>query len=228
MPTAVVTGANSGIGNAFAQILISEGYDVHAADIEIGAALQSLQCRLHKLDVSSPDSISAFAAQLQDKPIDVLLNVAGVMAPREQDAMDTVNINVLEKIFAVNTYGPLLLTQSLLPNLLASPGSAVGIVSSRVGSIGDNSTGGTYAYRASKAAVNSIGKSMAMELRDKGVTVSLLHPGFVISNLNTGSEPHPESVMPDEAAGKLWKVMSSKGIEDTGKFWHREGFELPW
>ncbi len=150
------------------------------------------------------------------------------MAPREQDALETVNINVLEKIFAVNTYGPLLLTQALLPNLLATSGSRVGIVSSRVGSIGDNSTGGTYAYRASKAAVNSIGKSMAMELKDKGVVVSLLHPGFVKSNLTTGSEPHPESVMPDEAASKLWKVMMSKGIEETGMFWHREGYELPW
>ncbi|KAK3046761.1 hypothetical protein LTR09_011786 [Extremus antarcticus] len=228
MPTAVVTGANSGIGNAFAQILIDEGYDVHAADREAGPPLQALQCRLHVLDVSSPESISAFAAQLQDKPVDVLLNVAGVMAPREQDALETVNINVLEKIFAVNTYGPLLLTQALLPNLLATSGSRVGIVSSRVGSIGDNSTGGTYAYRASKAAVNSIGKSMAMELKDKGVVVSLLHPGFVKSNLTTGSEPHPESVMPDEAASKLWKVMMSKGIEETGMFWHREGYELPW
>jgi NAD(P)-dependent dehydrogenase (short-subunit alcohol dehydrogenase family) len=150
------------------------------------------------------------------------------MFPREQDALETVDLRVLEKIFSVNTYGPLLLTQALLPNLQAEPGAVVGIVSSRVGSIGDNSSGGTYAYRASKAAVNSIGKSMAMDLKESGVIVSLLHPGFVISNLNTGSEPHPESVMPDEAAGKLWKVLMSKGMDDTGKFWHREGYELPW
>lgn len=172
--------------------------------------------------------MNAFAAQLNGKPVNVLLNVAGIMFPRDQDALETVNINVLEKIFSVNSFGPLLLTQALLPNLQAQPGGVVGIVSSRVGSMGDNSSGGTYAYRASKAAVNSIGKSMSVDLKDKGIVVSLLHPGFVISNLSTGSEPHPESVMPDEAAGKLWQVLMSKGMEDTGKFWHREGYELPW
>ena len=134
----------------------------------------------------------------------------------------------LDQVFKVNTFGPLLLTQALLPNLLAKPGSVIGIVSSRVGSIGDNSSGGSYAYRASKAAVNSIGKSMAMDLKDKGIVVSLLHPGFTRTSINTGTGHHPESVEPQEAASKLWKVMMSKSIEDTGKFWHREGYELPW
>lgn len=150
------------------------------------------------------------------------------MAPPQQDQLDTVNAPILSKTFDVNTFGPLLLTQALLPNLLATPNSRIGIVSSRVGSIGDNSSGGSYAYRASKAAVNSIGKSMAMDLKDKGIVVSLLHPGFTKTNLMPGSDPHPESVEPEEAASKLWNVMKSKEMEDTGKFWHREGYELPW
>ena len=111
---------------------------------------------------------------------------------------------------------------------MAEPGSVIGIVSSRVGSIGDNSTGGTYAYRASKAAVNSIGKSMAVDLKDKGIVVTLLHPGITKTNISPDSGSWPDSVEPEEAAGKLWKVMMSKSIEDTGKFWHREGYELPW
>lgn len=109
----------------------------------------------------------------------------------------------------------------------ASP--KIGIVSSRVGSIADNGTGGSYAYRSSKAAVNSIGKSLAVDLKDQGVTVMLLHPGFVRTPLLPGAEWPPETVEPEEAAGKLWRnIVSQKGIADTGKFWHREGFELPW
>ena len=205
-----------------------QGYEVHAADYEAGEKLQALQCRLHKLDVRSPDSIAAFAGSLEGKRIDLLLNIAGVMAPHEQDTLQTVTPAILQRIFETNTFGPLLLTQALLPNLTTGPEAVVGIVSSRVGSIGDNSSGGIYAYRASKAAVNSIGKCLANDLRDKGITVALLHPGFVKSNLNPGSEPHPESVMPEEAATKLWNVLKSKSIDDTGKFWHREGQELPW
>jgi NAD(P)-dependent dehydrogenase (short-subunit alcohol dehydrogenase family) len=102
--------------------------------------------------------------------------------------------------------------------------------SSRVGSIADNSSGGSYAYRASKAALNSIGKSMAMDLKEKGVTVIMMHPGYVKTALDTSGRTHslPEAVEPEEAASKLWKVLKSKKIDDTGTFWHREGQELPW
>ena len=121
------------------------------------------------------------------------------------------------------------LTQALLPNVLASQGKKIAIVTSRVGSVGDNSSGGHYAYRSSKAAANQIGKSMAMDLKDKGVTVLLLHPGFVKTGLLPEANMPPETVMPDEAATKLWNnVVKPKGIEETGKFFHREGFELPW
>ena len=121
------------------------------------------------------------------------------------------------------------MTQALLPNVLKSSNPKIGIVSSRVGSMGDNSSGGHYAYRSSKAAVNSVGVSMAMDLKDKGVTVMLLHPGYVQTNLLPNAKMPPETVMPEEAARKLWEnIVSKKTIEDTGKFWHREGFELPW
>ena len=150
------------------------------------------------------------------------------MSGPQKDSLETVNASVLEKTFAVNTFGPLLLTQTLLPNLLSAASPRVGFMSSRVGSIGDNSSGGSYAYRASKAALNSIGKSLAVDLKDKGVVVGLLHPGIVKTNLNPTGDKHPEALAAEEAASKLWKVFKSKGIEDTGKFWHREGQELPW
>ena len=146
------------------------------------------------------------------------------------DSRDTVNLKVMEKTFAVNTYGPLLLTQALLPNVLAAPAPRkICVVSSRVGSIADNSSGGYYAYRASKCAVNSFFKCLAVELKDKDVVVSMLHPGFTNTNLSPEIKTYPGVVEADVAASGLWKnIVSQKGLEDTGKFWHREGFELPW
>ncbi|KAK4696120.1 hypothetical protein P7C71_g1756, partial [Lecanoromycetidae sp. Uapishka_2] len=152
------------------------------------------------------------------------------MAPHESDSLTSTTASILSKTFAVNTSGPLLLTQSLLPALLRSPHPRIGLMSSRVGSISDNSSGGSYAYRASKAALNSIGKSMAMDLKEKGVVVVLMHPGYVKTGLDTSGKTHlmKEAVEADEAAGKLWQVLMSKSIEDTGTFWHREGMELAW
>jgi NAD(P)-dependent dehydrogenase (short-subunit alcohol dehydrogenase family) len=152
-----------------------------------------------------------------------------VASGSEVDSLEKSTLDIFEKTFAVNTFGPFFLTQALLPNLKAAQEAKVGIVSSRVGSIGDNSSGGHYAYRSSKAAVNSIGKSLAMNLKDQGITVLLLHPGYVQSGLLPGAKMPPETVQPKEAAEKLWRnVVKVKDIEQTGTFWHREGFELPW
>ncbi|KAK5204326.1 hypothetical protein LTR41_010062 [Exophiala xenobiotica] len=233
MPTVVVTGANSeaGIGYAFVNLLCDEGYTVYAVDRDHGEGLKSLASKAHTavVDVTSPESIEKFKESLGDVTIDILLNVAGVASGPQADSLTTTNLDILQRTFAVNTFGPLLLTQALLPNVVKSSSPKIGIVSSRVGSTGDNSTGGHYAYRSSKAAVNSIGKSMAMDLKDKGVVVMLLHPGFVRTNILPKESMPPEAVEADEAARKLWhNIVSKKGMEDTGKFWHREGFELPW
>lgn len=152
----------------------------------------------------------------------------GIMDPNH-DALTTVSKETLARVFAVNTFGPLLLTQALIPSILKSRSSTtrLGFVSSRVGSIADNATGGNYAYRSSKTALNQICKNLAIDLKNHGVVVSILHPGMVRTNMNPDASG-PETVDPDEAAGKLFKVLSSKDIKDTGKFWHREGYELPW
>lgn len=178
--------------------------------------------------MTSQDSISKFKNSLNDEPVDLLLNIAGIAFSRDKDSLEATTLDTFEKIFAVNTYGPMFLTQALLPNLLKSSNAKIGIITSRVGSIGDNSSGGMYAYRSSKAAANSIGKSMAMDLKSNNITVLLLHPGFVRSGLLPGSDGD-QYVDPDEAASKLWKnVVKPKGMDETGKFFHREGFELPW
>jgi NAD(P)-dependent dehydrogenase (short-subunit alcohol dehydrogenase family) len=153
----------------------------------------------------------------------------GIMIGRENDSLEGINMQGCEKTFRVNTFGPLFLTQALLPNVLKSETPRLGFMSSRVGSLADNSSGGAYSYRASKTALNMFCKNLSLELKDKNVVVVIMHPGFVNTNLAAQGGPrHPETVEPDEAASKLWKVLMSKKIEDTGRFWHREGYELPW
>jgi NAD(P)-dependent dehydrogenase (short-subunit alcohol dehydrogenase family) len=200
---------------------------------------------LHLLDVTSPPSIEAFANGFGLQPLDLLLNVAGklnsyninksqtltsqgIMPPKEADSLTTVSMDSLTKTFNVNTFGPLLLTQSVLKNLLLSESPKIANVSSRVGSMADNSSGGAYAYRASKAALNALSKSMAVDLKEKGVTVVILHPGIVKTGLDPTSHTLKEAVEPEEAVEGLWSVLKSKGLEDTGRFWHRNGTELEW
>ncbi|KAF1962853.1 NAD(P)-binding protein [Byssothecium circinans] len=230
MPTALVTGANSGIGHALSQLLIKEGYDVIATDITISTPIKSLNCEYHQLDVTSPDSITSLKQKLGDRPIHLLLNVAGILPPVQQDKLPNVSLDLLQKTFAVNTFGPLLLTQALLPNIRSaitkSTAPKIAVMSSRMGSIADNGSGGIYAYRASKAGVNAVFKSLAVDLKDEGVVVVLLHPGIVKTMLM--GETGTEGVEPEVAAKDLWEVLRGKGIEDTGRWWHRNGEELPW
>ncbi|KAH6841348.1 hypothetical protein B0T12DRAFT_517835 [Alternaria alternata] len=219
MPTAVITGANSGIGNALAKILIREDYKVIAVDKTLGPVIKSLDCSTHQLDISSPDSITSFAQSItHDTPIDLLLHVAGVMSPPSSDSLTKVSLHSPEHLLP------------LLPNIRKSSSPKLAVVSSRVGSMADNSSGGQYAYRASKAAVNSLFKSVSVDLKDEGVAVLVLHPGIVKTALDAKhkEEDVPGAVEPEVAAEGLWDVLSKKGMESTGMFFHRSGEELPW
>jgi NAD(P)-dependent dehydrogenase (short-subunit alcohol dehydrogenase family) len=140
------------------------------------------------------------------------------------------SLSTLRNTFSVNTFGPILLTQALLPNIRKSSSPKLAVVSSRVGSMADNSSGGQYAYRASKAAVNSLFKSVSVDLKDEGVAVLVLHPGIVKTALDAKhkEEDVPGAVEPEVAAEGLWDVLSKKGMESTGMFFHRSGEELPW
>lgn len=151
------------------------------------------------------------------------------MPNKGSDTLNGLTLDMVNTAFSINTFGPFFLTQALLPNILAASGPRhIAVVSSRVGSIADNTTGGLYAYRASKTAVNSFFKNMSVELKDKNVVVSMLHPGYTKTGLDPDVWSMQEAIGPDEAAEKLWRVVKSKGIEETGRFWHREGNELPW
>jgi NAD(P)-dependent dehydrogenase (short-subunit alcohol dehydrogenase family) len=125
-------------------------------------------------------------------------------------------------MFEVNSLGPLFVTKSLLGNL--SAGSKVGIITSRMGSIDDNDSGGSYAYRMSKTAVNAAGKSLSIDLKPQGIAVAILHPGWVRTEM-TG---HGGLIDPDESAAGLIQRMEELTIDTSGNFWHTNGELLPW
>lgn len=151
------------------------------------------------------------------------------MVPKETDELRDITLPIIERSFSINAFGPVLLTQALLSNILAAPAPRhIAIVSSRVGSIADNRSGGYLSYRASKTAANSFFKTISLEMQKHNVVVSMLHPGFTNTSLDPDIGSMPGVVEPEEAASKLWTVLRSKGMADTGKFWHREGMELPW
>jgi NAD(P)-dependent dehydrogenase (short-subunit alcohol dehydrogenase family) len=150
--------------------------------------------------------------------LDVVINNAGIL---KTDSFGTLDYDGMLEQFRVNTLGPLRITEALLDNL--KEGSKVAIVSSRVGSIADNGSGGNYGYRASKSAVNQIGMNLSHELKPRGVAVVLLHPGMVATRMTGG-----RGISPTEAARGLIERIDTLDMEKSGSFSHAEGYELPW
>ncbi len=162
----------------------------------------------------------ALQAAVGDQHIDVIINNAGIL--RRDNALGDIDYESMLEQYRVNTLGPLRVTEALRNNL--TEGSKVAIVTSRVGSIEDNSSGGNYGYRASKAAVNMIGTNLMHELRPLGIAVALLHPGYVRTDMTGGQGM---TTAPVSAAGLIERI-DELTLETSGGFWHAEGYELPW
>jgi NAD(P)-dependent dehydrogenase (short-subunit alcohol dehydrogenase family) len=223
MAHCLVTGANRGIGLALCKLLAERGDQVIAACRNRSKALDALGVRVETgVEVSDPDSVQHLAKALEGQALDWLINNAGVL---RRDTLGGLRGEALEDLylqFRVNSVGPLLVTQALLGNL--QPGAKVGIVTSRMGSIEDNTSGGYYGYRMSKAAVNAAGKSLAMDLSERGIAVALLHPGYVRTDMVGGGG----DVEPAQAAAGLIARLDELTIDTTGRFWHANGEALPW
>jgi len=222
MKTAVITGANRGIGLELARRLSDRGYRVVAVCRQASPELKGLGVEIEAgIDITERASLEALAGRLRGTRIDLLVNNAGLLVPSSLATIEE-DLDDWRAQFEVNSLGPLRVTRALLNHL--NDGGKVIIISSRVGSIADNSSGGAYAYRMSKAAVNIAGVSLAHELKDRGIAVGLLHPGYV----RTGMTGHQGHIEPDEAAAGLVERIDELSMETTGSFRHANGEALPW
>jgi NAD(P)-dependent dehydrogenase (short-subunit alcohol dehydrogenase family) len=221
MPLSIVTGANRGIGLALTALLKKKGYDVLGACRSPSPELKKLGVEVvDGVDVSDEEGIAKLVAAVGSRKVDLLVNNAGILV--WGDSLEKLDVEGIRKQFEVNALGPLLVTQALRSRL--GKGSKVALITSRMGSIDDNSSGGGYGYRMSKAALNMAGKSLAVDMKAAGVAVAILHPGMVKTDMIRG---HGQ-VEPDEAATGLLARIDELSLENSGGFWHANGERLPW
>ncbi|SFC20303.1 Short-chain dehydrogenase [Marinospirillum celere] len=218
--TAVITGANRGIGLELARHYAGQGYEVVGVCRQTSDELQAIATQIIEgVDVTQAEGIAEIITELNGKKVDLLINNAGLLA---DESLGKLDFDSIRSQMEVNAYAPLRVTEALLPNL--QKGSKLALITSRMGSIADNDSGGRYGYRASKAALNAFGKSLAMDLKPEGIAVALLHPGYVKTRMvNFGG-----LISPEEAAKGLAARIESLNLETTGSFWHSNGDELPW
>ena len=223
MATILITGANRGIGLALAKRYASRGDDVIGVCREASDELAATGARVEAgIDVTDGPALAELAKRLGDTRIDVLVCNAGILSKESFGDIDEAGFERMRKQFEVNSLGPLRTVQALSSQL--AEGAKVGIVTSRMGSVSDNDSGGYYGYRASKAAVNAIGKSLAMDLKGRGIAVILLHPGYVQTEMVGGGG----DVSPDAAAAQLVARIDELTLAQTGSFLHAKGDELSW
>ena len=221
--TVLVTGSSRGIGLELCKQLNERGDRVIATCRQSTDALAALDVEvLENVDVSDPKSLTLLSARLKERKIDWLINNAGVLQSFSLDDLGMSCIANFKKMFDVNSLGPLLATKLLLKHL--GSGSKVGLITSRMGSIADNESGGSYGYRMSKAAANAAGKSLAIDLKSQGIAVGILHPGYVRTDM-TG---HIGLMDADESVIGLIKRMDNLNLTNTGSFWHTNGDLLSW
>lgn len=220
MKNYLVTGANRGIGLELCKQLKSKGHHVIAVCRNSSEALNQLGVEvIDGIDVTKTESLQNLLKALNGRHIDVLINNAGMLS---RNVLGEIDYQTVMKQYEVNAMGPLRVTEALMPLLPA--GAKVAIVTSRMGSMKDNDSGGHYGYRMSKAAVNMAGTCLAIDLKPKGIAVGLLHPGYVKTDM-TG---HQGFVDTQHSATGLIQRIDELTLDNSGGFWHAEGEQLPW
>ena len=223
MKHVLVNGANRGIGLELCRQLSERGDQVIAVVRKSSAELEKLGCRIESgIDVTRPEDLALLQNRLGDLALDLVINNAGILSNQSLGKIDHTAIDQIMDQFKVNALGPVLLAQALRSRL--AKGSTYAIITSRMGSIADNTSGGSYGYRMSKSAANSAAVSLARDLAGDDVCVLILHPGYVRTEMTR----HSGLIDADESARGLIARIDELGMEASGRFYHANGEELPW
>lgn len=231
MKTLLITGANRGIGLELSKQYLEAGWNVIACcrkpdaakDLNVLANSHAEKCSLKKLDVRKVDQIKQLAKDLKKQPIDILLNNAGVYGYSATQFGDT-DTDAWDEAVAVNVLAPMKMMEYFVENVAKSDKKIIASMSSKMGSMDDNSSGGSYAYRATKAALNAVMVSAAHDLRHLDITALILHPGWVRTDMGG---PNGELSV-EKSAAMLKKILDKCTIEDSGSFFDIDGSIIPW
>ncbi|MEB3350424.1 MAG: SDR family oxidoreductase [Cyanobacteriota bacterium] len=221
MATFLITGANRGIGLEYCRQLQARGDQVIAVCRQPSPELETLAVRIEAgIELSSEPAIAELVRRLGGLQLDGLILNAGILESMGLDNLDAAGIR---RQFEVNALAPLLLVRALLNQL--QPGAKVALMTSRMGSIDDNTSGGSYGYRMSKVALNIAGKSLAIDLKPHGIAVATLHPGLVRTRMIGFN---PQGISPEESVRGLLARIDELSLATSGTFWHANGQVLPW
>ena len=229
--TVLVTGANRGLGLEFVRQYAEDGWRVFAACRAPKAAreLKELESRhagriaVHALDVTDGESVKGTSGRLRGEPIDLLLNNAGVGGPPGQK-IGSFDYAAWARVLDANVLGPARIIEAFVENVAKGRDKRIVTVTSRMGSIADNSSGGSHAYRSSKAGVNAAMKSFSIDLAPRGITCVVVHPGWVRTDMGGAGG----KLAPAESVKSLRGLIASLKPKDSGKFFNVDGKELPW
>lgn len=237
MATVLVTGSNRGIGLALCRVYKTRGDTVIATCRKSSAELDALSVKVaigvdgaaeapgpgvqivSDVDGTSDESVAGLARRLAERRIDTLVLNAGIL---HEEALGTLDLRTVGEQIAVNAIAPLRVAHELISFMPA--GSKIALITSRMGSMGDNGSGGYYGYRMSKAALNAMGVSLARDLQDRGIAVVVLHPGYVRTDMTA----HSGNIDPQDAARLLVARIDELTLKTSGSFWHANGERLPW